>query len=108
MAWEAVMIELIERHRVEVERLCRKHRVKKLEVFGSAVDGHWDAETSDVDFLVEYLPMDAPQHADAYFGLWFGLEDLLARKVDLVETPAIHNPFFLQTVNRTRQVLYAA
>jgi uncharacterized protein len=102
------MIDLIERHRAELEKLCSRYRVKRLEVFGSAADGAWDSNTSDLDFLVDYLPMDPPQHADAYFGLWFDLEDLFARKVDLVEAPAVHNPFFLQTVNRTRQVLYAA
>ena len=37
------MIELIEQHRAELNELCRKYRVKTLEVFGSATDGTWDA-----------------------------------------------------------------
>ena len=36
------MLDLIESHRTEVEDLCRKHRVAKLEVFGSAVMGYGD------------------------------------------------------------------
>ena len=32
--WEARMIDLIEQHRAELAELCRKYRVKTLEVFG--------------------------------------------------------------------------
>jgi hypothetical protein len=40
--------------------------------------------------------------------LWFALEDLLGRKVDLVEAPAVVNPCFLRSINENRRVLYAA
>jgi predicted nucleotidyltransferase len=79
-----------------------------LEVFGSASDGAFDAERSDLDFLVDFLPMSPSAHSQAYFGLWFALQDLFARKVDLVETPAATNPFFLQAIGPSRRVLYAA
>ena len=102
------MIDLIENHRIDLETLCRKHRVKTLEVFGSAVNGSWDSVRSDLDFLVELQPLEPIQHADAYFGLLFGLEDLFHRRIDLVETEAIRNPFFLKSVNQSRQVFYAA
>lgn len=102
------MIDLIEQHRVELTELCRQHRVKTLEVFGSAASGDFDPEQSDLDFLVEFQPVERGQHSKAYFGLLFGLEDLFQRKIDLVETPAIRNPYFLKTVNQQRTVLYAA
>ena len=83
--------------------------VRRLELFGSAAtgDGFRDGE-SDLDFLVEFLPLEPGTHADAYFGLLAALEDLLQRPVDLVMVRAIGNPYFLESVNRTRQVLYAA
>jgi uncharacterized protein len=36
------------------------------------------------------------------------LEGLLARRVDLVETGAIRNPFILAEIERAREVVYAA
>ena len=102
------MTELITTHRLELTHLCQRHQVKTLEVFGSASDGAFDAERSDLDFLVDFLPMSPSAHSQAYFGLWFALQDLFARKVDLVETPAATNPFFLQAIGPSRRVLYAA
>lgn len=102
------MNRLIEQHHKTLERLCEKYCVRRLELFGSATREDFDAEISDLDFLVEYLPLGPGQHAEAYFGLLAALEDLFQRPIDLVMTRAIRNPYFLETVNKTRMVLYAA
>jgi hypothetical protein len=102
------MIDLIEQHRTEWTELCRRHRVKSLELFGSGADGTFDPHHSDLDFLVDFLPLPPAEHSRAYFGLWFALEDLFGRPVDLVEAPAATNPYFLQTIQSSRHVLYAA
>jgi len=102
------MIELIERQRPELAALCRKQRVKTLELFGSAADGTFDPARSDLDFLVEFLPEAADSIFHGYFDLNEGLEHLFGRKVDLLMPGAIRNPYLLKAVNQQRQVLYAA
>ena len=102
------MIELIQKNRPLLEVLCKKYNVARLEVFGSAATGKFDEETSDLDFLVEFLPLDEGRYADAYFGLLFGLEELFGRQIDLVMPEAIHNQYFLQAINQYRETLYAA
>jgi predicted nucleotidyltransferase len=102
------MTDPIDALRPEITELCRRHHVKTLEVFGSAVNGTFDPRRSDLDFLVDFQPMPPSLHAKSYFGLWFALQDLFGRKVDLVETPAVTNPFFLQVIRPGRRVLYAA
>jgi hypothetical protein len=102
------MHPLILEKREALEALCRRYRVRRLEVFGSVADGTFDPARSDVDFLVEFLPLKAGERFDAYFGLLASLENLLQRHVDLVMTKAIRNRFFLQSVDRTRTLLYAA
>jgi len=67
---------LIDEKRPELEALCRKHRVKTLEVFGSASDGRFDPRRSDLDFLVNSVPVEKVQIAPDYFGLLHDLEDL--------------------------------
>lgn len=102
------MIELLEQHRAELDRLCHKHFVKRLDVFGSAADGTFQPEHSDLDFVVEYLPEADAVCDDAFFGLLFDLEDLFGLKIDLVMERAIRNPYFRVGVAQSRQVIYAA
>jgi hypothetical protein len=47
----AVMLEIIEDNRAELERLCRRFHVRRLDLFGSAATGGFAPETSDLDFL---------------------------------------------------------
>ena len=102
------MIELIETKRGELQRLCRKHRVRRLEVFGSAAGDEFDPKKSDIDFLVEFQRQHPSEHADAYFGMLEMLEKLLGRHVDLIEVRAVNNPYFLESINRNRKVVYNA
>ena len=98
----------VESKQAELVELCREYRVRKLELFGSAANGRFNPETSDLDFLVEFDTTPRGESARCYFGLLFGLEDLLGRKVDLVDFRAIQNPYFLRSINKDRVVLYAA
>ena len=102
------MIPEIERCRSDLEALCKRFGVRRLEAFGSAVSGRFQSETSDVDFLVEFLSLKGPGYADRYFGLLESLEALFQRPVDLIVASAIKNPYFRQSVDETRTLLYAA
>lgn len=102
------MIPLIEQHRAEIESLCRRFGVKRLDVFGSAATGAFDPARSDVDFLVEFRRDTGIGPADQYFGMLFALEDLFRRRVDLVCEHAILNRHFRADANRHRRMLYAA
>ena len=46
----------------EIIEICRRHRVKTLELFGSAAGKNFDPERSDLDFIVavEPMPPDRP------------------------------------------------
>ncbi len=102
------MIQLLLDKRDLIEALCRKYHVAKLEVFGSAADGSFNPDTSDLDFLVEFQRVDVMNAADQYFGLLEELETLFARRIDLVCAAAMRNPYFIKGVNATRKPLYAA
>jgi predicted nucleotidyltransferase len=91
-----------------IRRLCAHHHVARLELFGSATGDRFDADASDLDFLVEFLPLAPADRADAYFGLLAALQDVFRRDVDLVEAEAVSNPYFRKAVDRQRMVLYAA
>ncbi len=91
-----------------VRQLCRKYRVGRLELFGSAARNVVGESPNDLDFLVEFKPLIPADRADAYFGLLADLQDLFRCEIDLVETEAVSNPYFKQAVDADRTVLYAA
>jgi len=99
--------EIVER-RSDVEDLCRRFGVRRLEVFGSAATGALRADDSDLDFLVDFGPVASAGYADRYFGLLEALEELFGRPVDLVVASAIKNPYFRDSVERGKALLYAA
>jgi predicted nucleotidyltransferase len=93
----------------ELADACRRFRVARLEVFGSAATEGFDEASSDIDFLVEFIPgQDLGPWMSLYFDFRSELEKLLGRPVDLVMPTAMKNPHFIREVNRTRRLLYAA
>jgi predicted nucleotidyltransferase len=62
------MLPLIEQHRAEIEQLCRRYEVRRLELFGSAARGEFDPRHSDLDFpVLSERPGKLPPD-DRYFG----------------------------------------
>jgi uncharacterized protein len=101
--------EILAEKKEDVQRLCRRFGVSRFDVFGSAVaPDRFDASRSDLDFLVEFGPMDPIHHAKAYLGLLAALKHLFSRDVDLVEIKAVTNPYLLESINRERRQIYAA
>ena len=88
--------------------LCRKWRIRRLEVFGSALRADF-GPASDVDFL--YTPAD-----DAHWGLRFvtlvnEFREAVGRPVDLLSRIAVErsaNPFRKQAIRSTAETIYEA
>jgi uncharacterized protein len=102
------MSPFIDDHRAALEELCRRYRVRRLFLFGSAARDDFDARRSDIDLLVEFEAMRDGGYADAYFGLREALEALFEREVDLVSLASVRNPYIRADIERTRTLLYAA
>jgi uncharacterized protein len=105
---EGRMHPIVEEQRGELIRLCERFGVRRLELFGSAAGGRFDSSRSDVDFLVEFASAPPRVLSDRYFGLLEALGSLFERPIDLVMTAAIKNPFFVQAIETSRTLLYAA
>jgi predicted nucleotidyltransferase len=98
----------IDQHRNEISSICKRYRVSKLDVFGSAarkVDFKFNS--SDADFLIEFEP-DVQVGLDQLMGIKTELEKLLGRNVDLIEPEAVLNPFVKASIQRHQESVYAA
>ena len=103
------MIAEISSHRKELDDLCRRFHLRRLDLFGSAAGDNFDPARSDLDFLVEFDPR-APEASSfgTYFGLKESLEALFGRSVDLIEPRAIRNPYFKESVEQSRESVFEA
>ena len=99
---------MLQEHQPELLNLCRRYRVRRLDLFGSAAGAKFDPARSDLDFLVEFDDLRTEDAADRFLGLLVDLEDLFGRRIDLVTVAGLRNPFFREEVERTRVPLYAA
>lgn len=99
----------IEQHRAAIAEICRRYRVRRLEVFGSAARGDdFDPAWSDVDFLAEFEPQGKPATMTEYFELRDALAEVTGRPVDLVMAGEIRNPYILASIEKSREVIYGA
>jgi hypothetical protein len=90
----------------QIDELCQRHQVARLEIFGSATSNRFQDPTSDIDFLVEFTVNTPQGAADRFFGLKQGLSDLFERAIDLVEIQTIQNPYFLEAIGPQRLQIY--
>ena len=95
----------LESYKIDISNLCKQYNVKSLYVFGSVLTDRFNNK-SDIDMIVAFNQMPVESYADNYFDLKFTLQDVLKRPVDLLEEQAIKNPYFLQNINRTKQLIY--
>ena len=101
------MPPVLEPYRQQIEALCRRFHVRRLEVFGSALRDDFNPARSDVDFLVEFDTSPDVNAFEAYCDLRQQLCALLGRPVDLVMLSAIRNPYVRARIEAQRELVYA-
>ena len=90
--------------RDRVADFCRRHHIRRLSVFGSALREDFRAD-SDIDVLVEFEPSHIP--GLAFFTMEQELSEILERKVDL-NTPRWLSPRFREKVLAEAEEQYVA
>jgi predicted nucleotidyltransferase len=83
---------------------CRHHHIRRLAIFGSALNRRMSAD-SDIDVLVEFEPEHIP--GLAFFSMQEELSGILGRPVDL-NTPQFLSPHFRDQVKAEAMVIYEA
>lgn len=86
----------------EVSAFCRRHHIRRLALFGSALREDFRPD-SDIDVLVEFEPERTP--GLAFFAIEAELAQILGRPVDL-NTPQFISPEFRDQVIQEAQVIY--
>ena len=91
----------------ELRKLCLVFNVKSMYVFGSVCTDKFN-ENSDIDILISFDDLTIEQYTDNYFELHYKLQDLFGRDIDLLTERSLSNPYFIQGLEKTKQLIYAA
>lgn len=91
----------------ELKQLCVDYKVKKMFVFGSINTDRFSIE-SDIDILISFDNLSIEDYTENYFELHYKLENLFNRKIDLLTDKSLSNPYFIQSIEQTKELVYAA
>jgi predicted nucleotidyltransferase len=96
---------MIDKNIDRIKTLCKKHKVEKLYLFGSATNESFN-EKSDIDFLVKFKVSDLSIYFDNYISFKEKLSNLFKRDIDLIEEQTLKNPILINSINKNKELIY--
>lgn len=91
-----------------IVEICKRHRVRRVAIFGSALRDDFDPSRSDIDLLIDFGPLEPGTHGRQYLGLIEELEGHCGRTCDVVESHMLRNEHVRRAVEREQIVIYDA
>ncbi len=88
-----------------IEAFCHKWKIEELSLFGSVLRADFRPD-SDIDILATFAK-DAQWSVFDHWRMTEELSTLLGRKVDIIESADLSNPFRRHEILTTRKLIYA-
>ena len=93
---------------IELKKLCHFFQVKKLYAFGSVVSEKF-TDDSDIDFLISFEDnISIEKYTENYFSFHYKLRELFNRKIDLLTEKSLKNPYLIESIEKSKQLIYEA
>jgi hypothetical protein len=90
----------------DVKDICQQLKVKRLYAFGSVVSGNFK-DDSDIDFLLSFADgLSIQEYTGNYFRLHYKLREIFNREIDLITERTLSNPYFIDSINESKELLY--
>jgi predicted nucleotidyltransferase len=96
---------IVDGNREDLRMLCTLYNVEKMYLFGSALNSNFNKE-SDIDLLVTFKSIELSKYFDNYMDFKESLEKLFGRDVDLVEEQTLRNPILINSINKSKELIY--
>ncbi len=92
----------------DITQLCQMYSVKSMYLFGSAGNEGFFNENSDIDLLIAFKEISVEEYTNNYFALQYKLRELFKRDIDLLTENSLSNPYFIKSIEQSKELLYAA
>lgn len=88
--------------------LLDKHKVQRLYAFGSVCSERFN-DLSDIDFLIKFKSETTPiERGENWFALLDGFRLIFKRDVDIITEDSLLNPYFIENINSSKELIYEA
>jgi predicted nucleotidyltransferase len=102
------MQRILENRREDLINICQALKIKRLYAFGSVVSDKFTVN-SDIDFLISFSDtLTIEEYTNNYFLLHYRLRELFNREIDIVTERTLANPYFIESINETKELIYEA
>jgi len=102
------MQKILEDKIQDLKEICISLKVQRLYAFGSVVSDKFNSE-SDIDFLISFAKdISIDEYTNNYFTLQYLLRDLFHREIDIVTERTLSNPYFIESIDETKELIYEA
>lgn len=102
-----MVLNIIQENIKNLKILCEKYSIKTMYFFGSVCTENFN-NNSDIDILISFKEISIEEYTGNYFKLHYDLENLFNKKIDLVTENSIKNPYFMESIENTKELIYAA
>ena len=93
----------------EIANICKQHNVKYLGLHGSSYNQeNAGTEDREINFLVEFFPMELKEYARCYFALEKELGNLFGYVVGILDIGSITLPEMLRQLTKRKTDIYKA
>jgi hypothetical protein len=93
----------IQKRLSDIKELLLAKKIKHAYLFGSACTESFGND-SDLDLLISFQDgIDPVEYGGLWWELYFALEEMLGREVDLVTESSVKNPYFRDELEKTKQ-----
>lgn len=102
------MQQLLEERKKELIAICQVLNIKRLYAFGSIMSDNF-RDDSDIDFLISFAEnLTVDEYTRNYFTLHYKLRELFNREIDIITERSLSNPYFIESINESKQLIYEA
>ena len=101
------MNQILTKNLDAIKQMCINYDIDKLYAFGSVCNENFNVN-SDIDILVFFKNISIEKYTENYFELHRSLELTFDREIDLITNNRLKNPFFIEKIEQSKVLLYAA
>lgn len=102
------MHKILEDKISDLKEICSALGIKRIYAFGSVVFGNFNSE-SYIDFLISFKhELSIEEYTNNYFALHYKLKDLFKRKIDIVTERTLSTPYFIESIDESKRLIYEA
>lgn len=90
----------------DIKKLFLEYKINNAYAFGSIVTDRFN-DQSDIDLLVSFENEPDPLiRGERWWDLYFKLQELLNRKIDLVTEDQLKNPYLKENIDANKILIY--